>query len=215
MTDEPERYLMYFADPMCSWCWGFSPAIDHIQKDFGEDLPVRLVMGGLRPGNVSTMSEDDKRQKRHHWEQVHAASGQSFNFDFFEREGFVDNTEPACRAVVAARTLDKAKAIPMMKAVQHAYYIENRDVTDGDELCRIAAEAGFDEDAFRKIFDDTDTMDETRRDFWLAQNTGVSGFPTLIAVDGGQAQAVTIGFSPAENIVPALAQWLGREQAAD
>ncbi len=215
MADEPERYLMYFADPMCSWCWGFSPAIDHIQKDFGDDLPVRLVMGGLRPGNVSTMSEDDKRQKRHHWEQVHAASGQPFNFDFFEREGFVDNTEPACRAVVAARTLEKAKAIPMMKAVQHAYYIENRDVTDGDELCRIAAEVGFDEDAFRKTFEDTDTMDETRRDFWLAQNTGVSGFPTLIAVDGGQAQAVTIGFSPAENIVPALAQWLGREQAAD
>ncbi|MDB5418474.1 MAG: dithiol-disulfide isomerase, partial [Phenylobacterium sp.] len=28
--DEP--HLIYFADPMCSWCYGFSPVIEEIRK---------------------------------------------------------------------------------------------------------------------------------------------------------------------------------------
>ena len=41
-------HLVYFADPMCSWCWGFSPVIEAISEQFGTSLPIRLIMGGLR-----------------------------------------------------------------------------------------------------------------------------------------------------------------------
>ena len=107
----PPRHLIYFADPMCSWCWGFSTVIDHILHSFSGRLAVRLVMGGLRPGVSEPMSDDDKVRTRLHWEQVETASGQTFNFDFFQRKAFVNNTEPACRAVVAARRLVPEKAV--------------------------------------------------------------------------------------------------------
>ncbi len=211
----PTRYLMYFADPMCSWCWGFAPAIDHILDEFADALPLRIVMGGLRPGHDQVMDEQGKQQKRGAWERVHAASGQPFNFDFLEREGFIDNTEPACRAVVAARRITPEKAFPMMKAIQQAYYIENTDVTDADQLRAIAVSVGFDGDEFHATFDDMDTMDETRNDFWIAQKTGINGFPTLIAINDGHAQAVTIGFSPWQDVGPALREWIGQTPAAD
>ncbi len=31
----PHPHLVYVADPMCSWCWGFSPVIDAIRERFG------------------------------------------------------------------------------------------------------------------------------------------------------------------------------------
>jgi len=93
-------HLIYFADPMCSWCWGFAPVIDAIRERFGRDLPIRLIMGGLRPGTTKPMTEAAKRTTREHWEHVHEASGQPFDFTFFEREGFVYDTEPAAKAVV-------------------------------------------------------------------------------------------------------------------
>ena len=96
------KELVYFGDPMCSWCWGFSTVIDHILHSFSGRLTVRLVMGGLRPGESEPMSDDDKVRTRLHWEQVETTSGQTFNFDFFQRKAFVNNTEPACRAVVGA-----------------------------------------------------------------------------------------------------------------
>ena len=42
--------LIYFADPMCSWCYGFSPVVRALRPRYAEVLPIRLIMGGLRPG---------------------------------------------------------------------------------------------------------------------------------------------------------------------
>ena len=41
------QQLIYFADPMCSWCWGFSPAMEAVTAKYGDQLPVRLILGGL------------------------------------------------------------------------------------------------------------------------------------------------------------------------
>ena len=50
-----QPHLVYFADPMCSWCWGFAPVINAIRGRYGERLPVRLIVGGLRPGTTEPM----------------------------------------------------------------------------------------------------------------------------------------------------------------
>jgi len=209
VANTPQQHLIYFADPMCSWCWGFSTVIDNILHSFSGRLSVRLVMGGLRPGESEPMSEDDKARTRLHWQQVEAASGQTFNFDFFQRKAFVNNTEPACRAVVAARRLVPENAVSMLKALQTAFYKENQDVTNPKEIINIAASQGFDVDTFSAEFEDIDTMDDTRADFWFAQNSGINSFPTLVAVQKDQYQAVTIGFSPWEEVGPSLEKWLG------
>ena len=103
MTGPSYPHLLYIADPMCSWCWGFAPVIAEIRERFMARLPVHLVMGGLRPGTSRQMDETSKVETRHHWEHVQEASGQPFDFGFFDREGFVYDTEPAARAVVVLR----------------------------------------------------------------------------------------------------------------
>ena len=72
---------------------------------FKDRMPLKLVMGGLRAGNTAPMRPEDKDYIKGAWIRVNAASGQPFNFAFFDREGFVYDTEPACRAVVTARRL--------------------------------------------------------------------------------------------------------------
>lgn len=47
MPELPRLY--YFADPMCSWCYGFAPVIDKIRKVFGTQFDIRLVMGDYAP----------------------------------------------------------------------------------------------------------------------------------------------------------------------
>ena len=98
-----DKHFVYFADPMCSWCYGFSPVITTLAERFSGRLPVRLVMGGLRAGNTRPMRPQDKDYIRGAWTRVGEASGQPFDFAFFEREGFIYDTEPACRAVVTMR----------------------------------------------------------------------------------------------------------------
>ena len=203
-------HLVYFADPMCSWCWGFSPVIDAITARFGEALPVRLVLGGLRPGTLAPMDERERADVRRHWEHVHDASGQPFDFRFFERERFVYDTEPASRAVVVLRRRGMPTALAALQRIQHAFYAQNRDVTAPETLAAVAAELGLDAASFNAEFTAVDARKDTRADFALAQAAGIRGFPTLIAGDGADSRytLITHGYQPAGRIVASLDAWL-------
>jgi putative protein-disulfide isomerase len=203
-----DKQLVYIADPMCSWCYGFSPIIAAIAERFEERMPLKLVMGGLRAGNTAPMRPEDKDYIKGAWTRVNAASAQPFNFAFFDREGFVYDTEPACRAVVTARRLQPHMALPFKGRISQAFYAENRDMTSTDEIVKVAEEAGFEREKFAQAFLDPETRNETFRDFLTAQQLGIHGFPTLIAGSDEEGYAlITNGYQPAENLLEPLERW--------
>lgn len=98
--------IIYVGDPMCSWCWGISPALNQLKSTAeANGIPYRIVLGGLRPGGGDAWNEDFRNFLKHHWEEVNQRSGQPFGESLFDLEQFDYDTEPACRAVVAARQL--------------------------------------------------------------------------------------------------------------
>jgi len=197
-------YLVYFADPMCSWCYGFGPELDAL---LGErpGLRVDLVMGGLRPYETEAATPAFRGTIAGHWAQVAQESGLPFNDAALARDGFVYDTEPACRAVVVARAKDPALALPYLKRVQQAFYVEGRDVTNAETLADLAAEAGMDRAAFLCAHATQEAREAVRNDFSATQKTGVTGFPTLAA--GYPPQRfflVTAGFARAAEIAGRL-----------
>jgi putative protein-disulfide isomerase len=204
-----ETRLVYFADPMCSWCYGFSPVITALAERFEDRLPLHMVMGGLRAGNTEPMRPKDKEYVRNAWTHVGAATGQPFDLSFFDREDFIYDTEPACRAVVTARRLMPRLALPFLARIQQAFYAENRDMTASDEIATVAEEAGFDRARFAAAFAAPETQNETFRDFLIAQELGIRGFPTLIAGTEDKGYALlTSGYRPLEDLAEPLERWL-------
>jgi len=201
--------LVAFVDPMCSWCYGFEPVLEAIHAVHGEALPVRLIMGGLRPGTVAPMSPETKATIREHWSHVEKASGQRFNYSFFDRPGFIYDTEPAARAVVTLRMRDEALALPAFAAVQRAFYADNRDVTNDAVLADIAEELDVPRDDFLAAFHSEEARTETLSDFLIASRTGATGFPTLIAghADGRPWVLITEGFRPPGEVLNIIEMW--------
>ena len=186
-------HLIYFADPLCSWCYGFGPELAKLMARH-EGTRVDLVMGGLRPFNRDAPSDAFKKMIREHWAHVARASGLPFDPNALDHEGFVYDTEPACRAVVAGRALDAARALALMKAIQSAFYRDARNVTLPEVLADIAADCGYDRQEFLARFESGDIREQTKQDFATAQSLGVSGFPTLGISYGPQLYLVTSGF---------------------
>ena len=185
--------LIYLADPLCSWCYGFGPELAKLlERHPGAKL--ELVMGGLRPFNTQPTTEEFREMLRGHWRHVATASGLPFSETALDKPGFVYDTEPACRAVVAARSMEPAKALGYMKAVQLAFYRDGRDMTRGDQLADVAGECGFERDTFGMQLDSPRMRDATRADFSRTQSLGVGGFPTLGVVHGKQVYLVTSGY---------------------
>jgi putative protein-disulfide isomerase len=215
MTAATDHHLVYFADPMCSWCYGFAPVITAIADHFGERLPVELVMGGLRAGNTLPMRDKDKAYIRDAWTRVNAASGQPFDFTFLDRDGFVYDTEPACRAVVAGRSVALSKALRFKESISRAFYAQGRDTTRAEILADIAEESGIDRGAFATASASPQVQEATVRDFMSAQQLGIQGFPTLIAGSRrtNSYALVTNGYRPIDGLVDALESWLAAKQA--
>ncbi|MBA3597823.1 MAG: DsbA family protein [Methylibium sp.] len=191
--------LIYVADPMCSWCYGFAPSLAAVRERWPA-LPVQLLMGGLRPAG-ELLDARLRASIQHHWEQVAARSGQPFSPAGLAREGWLYTTEPACRAVVTAREHWPERALDMFHAIQTGFYAQGRDTTDPETLSALAQDAGIDLELFALQFQAATSLDATRQDFATAQRLGIQGFPTLLAVRNGQAHAVAPGWlAPADLI---------------
>lgn len=192
--------LWYVADPMCSWCWGFSPVIEAVREAYHDRLKIALVLGGLRPGTTTPMTAAARDDILHHWHQVHERTGQPFQFDGALPEGFIYDTEPASRAVVTVGGLDPSKIFAMFKAIQSAFYAAGRDVTQTAVLAELAAGLGLDDAAFLQAFDSDAARARTQAHFTQARKAGARGFPTLILQRGEQIDRIADGCLPLETV---------------
>jgi putative protein-disulfide isomerase len=207
--------LLYVMDPMCSWCWGFAPVAQAlVEQAAAAGVPLALVLGGLRTGQGAALEPTTRRYILQHWQAVAKATGQPFRFEGALPEGFVYDTEPACRAVVAARRLDDEYAWALVKAIQQAFYVEGRDVTAAATLAQLAESVGLPRIEFAELFDSQEIHLATQADFSWARDLGIAGFPTLLAERNGQLALLTNGYQPLEELAPMLARWLERGRQA-
>jgi putative protein-disulfide isomerase len=200
--------LLYVMDPMCSWCWGFAPVVKALTAQASTaGVDLHLVVGGLRR-HRDVLDEPARQQIFSHWQQVSDSTGQSFDFDRGLPEGLIYDTEPACRALVAARQLDPAGSLHLAELIQQAFYCEGRDVSKASELRRLAGMAGLAELEFADAFDGHESHTATQSDFSWVQGLGIAGFPTLLAQNAGMTALLTNGYQPLESIEPLLGRWL-------
>ena len=183
--------------------------IKSAQKCYGQQLPIHLVLGGLAPGTADALDDAGKRSISEHWNHVCELAGQSFDFSFFERDNFVYDTEPACRAVVAGRRLRSDAAIDFLIHIHKEFYTRNRDITDSETLCELAGEFGFDIPNFKREFDAEETARETQSDFNTSRQIGIRGYPALLA--GGKQKGYTVitsGYQSWEQIEVLITDWI-------
>lgn len=200
--------LIYFGDPMCSWCYGFSPEFSKVCDTFEDDVEIKIIMGGLRPYGEQTMSELSDFL-HHHWEEVGERSGQKFNYGILKNMDFVYDTEPACRAVVTMRELNPKKEFDYFKSIQLAFYFENKDTNISSTFSEVAKRYGVDENLFLEKFNSEEMKNKVREDFLFSQNMGVRGFPTVALKIGEDFYLISNGYMEADNLIEKINKRLG------
>ncbi|GGC79844.1 DsbA family protein [Undibacterium terreum] len=208
--------LLYIADPMCSWCYGFGPELDAFLAAV-PDVAMDIITGGLRAYNTEVMDEEKKATILGHWQHVAEASGLPFSNAGMSQPGFIYDTEPACRAVVAARTvadeLSPRAKLAVFRAIQHAFYAEGKDVTKDDVLSEVCVNSlnavdggGYDIHSFMETMTAHATAAETREEFEQTQRWGIRGFPALLVVHEGALHMLASGYTKTANLLASLQQ---------
>lgn len=201
--------IIYVGDPMCSWCWGISPALESLQAFADEKgMTFTVVTGGLRPGCGDAWTPSFKDFLRHHWEEIGARTGQPFSFKLLDKAHYNYDTEPACRAVVVARDLLPAggqeRLLAFFAAVQKGFFAEGRDPSDVGFYEDICGSFGLDFAAFSKRFASPEAKAATREDFALSRGLGVRAFPTVLFRKDGTVRTIASGYASADTMIRAI-----------
>ena len=197
-------HLIYVMDPMCSWCYGFAPVIRKTIEETQGNMQFKLVMGGLRPGTEKPLEEPMKKSIMQHWNDVDQVTGQTFDYTFFDRNNFVYDTEPACRAVVTMRYVKPEMELEMAEAIQNAFYANNNDVTKQEVLASIASQFEVQEEDFLEKFNSEDMIEKTKQDFVIARHLQATAFPSLFILNGTNIHLVSKGYRPYDGLAAHL-----------
>lgn len=191
--------LIYVGDPMCSWCYGIGEEFSHTLESLKDEVEVEVVLGGLRPYNTQTML-GLKDFLIHHWQDVNKRSGQEFRFDILDTDLKYD-TEPACRAVVVARSIKHSSALPFFKLLQKRFYFENQNPLALETFLQIAEELDMDDGVFQERYNSDEYKMLVKQDFENANQLGVNSFPTILLQLGDDRHLIAKGYAESSNMV--------------
>jgi 2-hydroxychromene-2-carboxylate isomerase len=142
-----------YTDAACPWAYSANPAFRVLEWRYGDQLEWRLVMIGLR--------EDARELVARGFDPARAAARQ---LRFRRRYGMPFASAPkdraagtgrGCRAVVAARLLDKGSEWRVLRALQLANFTTPLLLDDDDRIrAALSAADGIDADAIVDRLDD-------------------------------------------------------------
>jgi len=199
-----KKEIVAVLDPMCSWCWGFEPVLQKLRDELSDEVEFSLILGGLRNSGEQVWDDAFKAYLRSHWKSVKEKTGQGFNLDVLEKEVFDYDTEPACRAVITLRTLDKTKQFSFLSALQEAFYLKGEDITQTDVIADIAKTEGVNRNAFVALFNSDEMKAKTKADVYKARSMGANVFPSVVLIDEEGHLCVIKGYKSYEEIRPLL-----------
>jgi putative protein-disulfide isomerase len=199
--------LHYIFDPLCGWCYAAAPLVDAARSVPG--LKVEFHGGGMMTGaNRRAITPQWREYVMPHDRRIAELTGQPFGEGYFEGllrdTGATMDSEPPTTAILAAESLRAGGGLDMIHRLQRAHYVEGRRIADEQVLKAIAAELGFDAEAFASAFERL-SGESTARHFaesrQFLQRAGGQGFPTFVLTQpDGRASRIDIG------------PWLGRAE---
>jgi len=179
-----QKELIFVLDPMCSWCWGFSPIIEELHRTLGHSYRFSLVLGGLRTKGEMSWNTMSKEYLKGHWKQVSQKTGQMFSNRLFEQAYFEYDTYPACKAVITVRELfGTQNAFAYLHTIQEAFYTRTEDITNINILCDLVDAMNLDRKTFREFFESERAQLLMEHDFAKARSMGANAFPSVVVID--------------------------------
>ncbi|GAB2764451.1 DsbA family protein [Streptomyces bullii] len=198
--------LVYVFDAYCGWSHGFSAPLREITSRHPE-LPVEVVSGGLFTGGRRVpMSAFGYIQgaNRQISERTGARFGEAYR-RLADEGSFVMDSEAAARGVAALRRAAPDRAAELVTDLQRAFYVDGQSLSDPATYRQLADAAGLDADAVVDFFEAPEARAEAAADFRRAAELGVTGFPTLLAVDGERVTTLAHGHATIDEVDRRLA----------
>lgn len=177
---EPILYYFDFSSP---YGYLICDQIDEFAARHGREVEWHPILLGVifQTTGQKALSEQPLKgtYAKRDWERFARLLGVPYRFP----SRFPVPTQAAARAFYWARESEPAQAKALARALYHAYFEHDRDISDPEAVVEIAGSLGFDEQALTAALNGPELKERLKEECRTAMERGVFGSPFLI-VDG-------------------------------
>lgn len=195
--------LLYIMDPLCGWCYGFSPVVAQLHEKYQDRMDFRVVPGGMVTGPrvepVSKMADYILGA----YTRVEEMTGVKFGEPYLDRlrEGStISASEPPCRALHLFSTFHPDRAVEYAYQLQRAIYLDGYDWNDSETYAHLARLFNIDTKEFVRQWEGEEARYAVQQEFQWVQATGINGFPCIVIEKDEQYYLATQGYRPADDV---------------
>ncbi len=195
--------IIYIYDPLCGWCYGFSPVIRKIQEEYKDKMDFDIISGGMivgdRVGPVGAFADYILKALPRLEELTGVTFGEPYLSQLKDKSLFLSSLKP-CIALEVFKSFNEKDAIAFASSMQKAHYIDGKNLEDENVYLELIKPYNIDSTEFLKRWNSDEFKYETTNQFKMIQEWGISGFPAVILVKDNQFYLIAKGYVDYENL---------------
>ena len=123
--------IIYIYDPLCGWCYGFSPVIRKLEQEYSESIDFDILSGGMvigdREGLIGDKADYILSVIPRLEEYTGVTMGEAYKTKLKDKSLYQSSMKP-CIALEVFKSFNTKDAITFASDLQKAQYVEGDDL---------------------------------------------------------------------------------------
>ncbi len=198
MSAQERPEIIYVFDPLCGWCYGFSPVIKQAYDTYKDKADFKVITGGMIIGDqispIGKIAEFLKGATARVTERT-GAEFSKFFLDTILTDGtqILSSMEPSI-AVQICKAEKPERIFDFMTELHKDIYISGLKTAIPADYARLAKEMGFDENKFINNLSGNKFKHMAMQDFQEAGALGVDSYPAVVIRNKQGVRELVRGF---------------------
>ena len=210
MASTETASLTYAFDAYCAWCFGFGPTLRAFAEENAHRIRIRVVSAGLYTGARALPIAAHPHLSAERG-TITRLTGATFGTGYdraLSRGTTVLDSTAAAAGLAALRDQPGISELDAAEAMQRAWFVDGRSLSDAEVYREMAVALGLDADAVTAAFDSPAYRVKARADFRTLRRLRVLSYPTLLLDTAHGADQLGGAGSTAASLTAALDQRL-------
>lgn len=199
-----KQKIIYVFDALCGWCYGFSPVMQAVYENYGDEFDFEVLSGGMILGEEVERVDKQSGPSIDSFKAIEEVTGIAFGTAFIHNYEFgtmVFNSEVPAIALAVFKSFAPGKAMEFAQQMQNSIYYDGKNPGNMDLYRYLSANYSIDPDLFEKKMSATEFKEAAYYEFALAKQLQVSSYPAvLIQASETKFYLVARGFADYETM---------------
>lgn len=179
------KWVVYYCyDAYCGWCYGFSPVVGRLAKEYAHVIELEILSGGMilppTPRAISVTASYIQQE----YLAVEKTTGIKFGDDYLwhirnpDKSDWFPNSEKPAIALCIFKEYYPARQHEFAFDLQYALHYEGRDLCDDEAYRHLVEKYALPEEEFYNRLKSDRYKQAAYEEFALVKQLKVTGFPT-------------------------------------